>query len=47
MYSQMKLHPVAHAEVIPNETQHLVGKSVGFIPLSPASIIITLSLSWM
>lgn len=27
--------------------QALMGKSISFIPLSPALIIITLSLSWM
>lgn len=47
MYSQTKLHAITHVGVSPNETQPLVGKSISFIPLSPALIIITLSLSWM
>lgn len=47
MYSQMKLYAITQVEVSPNEAQHLMGKSISFIPLSPALIIITLSLSWM
>ena len=47
MYSQMELYAITHAGVSPNETQALLGKSISFIPLSPALIIITLSLSWM
>lgn len=47
MYSQTKLYAITHVGVSPNETQPLMGKSISFIPLSPALIIITLSLSWM
>lgn len=47
MYSQMKLCAITHAGAGPNETQALMGKSISFIPISPALIIITLSLSWM
>lgn len=47
MYSQMKLYAITHIGVSPNETQRLMDKSISFIPLRPALIIITLSLSWM
>lgn len=47
MYSQTKLCAITHVGVSPNETQPLMGKSISFIPRSPALIIITLSLSWM
>lgn len=43
MYSQMKLSAITHVGVSPNETHHLMGKSISFIPLSLALIIITLS----
>lgn len=47
MYSQTNPYAITHVGASPNETQSLMGKSISFTPLSPALIIITLSLSWM